>query len=86
MTTYTNTTVENRISGFDVMLQATADRWGTVPGAFDSSLIENITVMFYSNETFSPEAVNELKRRHFEGGESKEDLVKEHMRLGSIRT
>jgi len=31
----------------DVMTTDTADRWGTVPGQYDSSLVEELLIMDY---------------------------------------
>jgi hypothetical protein len=77
VTTYDYETVDNREEAPIVMDIANSNNWGTVPGAFNSSLLDSINIQYYSNSFLSSSAVTEIARK-VEAGANAEELVKEH--------
>ena len=78
ITTYTYETVNNREAMPVMMTQANAERWGTVPGKFESTLLESVNVMYYDNGFLNSKSIVEMQRKHEVEGVSAEELVDEH--------
>jgi hypothetical protein len=60
------------------MTMNTADRWGTVPGAFDSSFTEKLVINSYT-DIFDTTKLLELQRLVHEEGYSGKEIANAHI-------
>jgi hypothetical protein len=77
VTSYSNETVANRFEAPIVMEIANSNNWGTVPGNYNSTLLDSLNVQYYNEDFLSSKSVTELLKKVNAGGNA-DDLVAEY--------
>ena len=78
VTTYEYETVDNRVEAPITMTKANSNNWGTIPGAYNSTLLDTMNIQYYNADFLSSKSIKELQAK-VEAGGNADALFKEYM-------